>query len=90
MPLAGGTRLGPYEVLSAIGAGGMSACGHAERRPATPERGISEATRWGWPAFAKASARPPKLAEAEASGGGGPSATGELWGLSPSRSSRWR
>jgi len=32
MPLTTGTRLGSYEILAAIGAGGMSACGrHAER-----------------------------------------------------------
>ena len=32
MALNVGTRLGPYEIVSAIGAGGMSACGHAEPR----------------------------------------------------------
>ena len=31
MPLNTGTRLGPYEILSPIGAGGMSACGRSER-----------------------------------------------------------
>ncbi len=31
MPLTTGTRLGPYEVVAAIGAGGMSACGRGER-----------------------------------------------------------
>jgi hypothetical protein len=30
MALSPGTRLGPYEILSAIGAGGMSACGPAQ------------------------------------------------------------
>ena len=30
MPLTPGTRLGPYEIVSAIGAGGMSARGYAE------------------------------------------------------------
>ena len=30
MTLSAGTRLGPYEIASAIGAGGMGACGHAE------------------------------------------------------------
>jgi hypothetical protein len=29
MSLAPGSRLGPYEIQSALGAGGMSACGHA-------------------------------------------------------------
>ena len=42
MSLAPGTRLGAYEIVSALGAGGMSACGQAER-----ERGISEASRRG-------------------------------------------
>ena len=31
MALTAGTRLGPYEILSAIGAGGMSARGRSER-----------------------------------------------------------
>jgi hypothetical protein len=44
MPLTTGTRLGPYEILSALGAGGMSACGHAEARA---EASASE-TRRGW------------------------------------------
>ena len=35
-----GERLGPYEIQAAIGAGGMSARGHAE--------GISVSSRWGW------------------------------------------
>ena len=35
-----GTRLGPYEILSALGAGEMSARGYAE--------GISVSSRWGW------------------------------------------
>src|SRR5262245_50194422 len=38
MTLATGARLGPYEIVSALGAGGMSACGHAE-----PRTGKSEA-----------------------------------------------
>ena len=40
MALSVGTRLGPYEVVALIGAGGMSACGYAE--------GISVSSRWGW------------------------------------------
>jgi hypothetical protein len=37
MTLAAGTRLGPYEIISAIGAGGMGACGHAEPRTSESE-----------------------------------------------------
>ena len=33
MPLTAGTRLGPYEIVSPLGAGGMSARGYAEARP---------------------------------------------------------
>ena len=40
MALSVGTRLGNYEIVSAIGAGGMSACGYAE--------GISVSSRRGW------------------------------------------
>ena len=40
MPLGPGVRLGVYEVLGLIGAGGMSARGHA--------KGISLSSRWGW------------------------------------------
>jgi hypothetical protein len=42
MPLAPGTRIGPYEVLAAIGAGGMGACGHTAR-----ERGVGVSARGG-------------------------------------------
>jgi hypothetical protein len=31
MTLASGTRIGAYEITCAVGAGGMSACGRAER-----------------------------------------------------------
>ncbi|MGB2712806.1 MAG: hypothetical protein WBC51_01410 [Vicinamibacterales bacterium] len=31
MALTSGTRIGAYEIVSAVGAGGMSACGRAER-----------------------------------------------------------
>ena len=37
MPLQPGTRLGPYEIVCAIGVGGMSACGHAELRTSKSE-----------------------------------------------------
>jgi hypothetical protein len=40
MTLVAGARLGPYEIVAPLGAGGMSACGHAE--------GISVSSRWGW------------------------------------------
>ena len=42
--LTAGTRLGPYEIVAAIGAGGMSACGYAE---AGAEASAS-VTRRGW------------------------------------------
>ncbi len=42
MSLEPGTNLGPYEIISALGAGGMSACGHAAR-----ERGVSVSSRGG-------------------------------------------
>jgi hypothetical protein len=32
MPLTIGTRLGPYEIVAPLGAGGMSAGGYAEPR----------------------------------------------------------
>ena len=31
MPLTPGSRLGSYEVIAPLGAGGMSACGRSER-----------------------------------------------------------
>jgi hypothetical protein len=37
MPLEIGARIGPYEVVGALGAGGMSACGHASRRTSESE-----------------------------------------------------
>ena len=38
MPLTSGTRLGSYEVISALGAGGMSACGPRAERVGEPRR----------------------------------------------------
>jgi hypothetical protein len=40
MTVTVGAKLGPYEILSALGAGGMSACGYAG--------GVSVSSRWGW------------------------------------------
>jgi hypothetical protein len=48
MPLTAGALIGQYEIGSALGAGGMSACGHAEPRPVKPRRGISVSSRRGW------------------------------------------
>jgi hypothetical protein len=39
MTLTSGTRLGPYEVIAPLGAGGMSACGHAGAPSAAPALG---------------------------------------------------
>jgi len=38
MPLAAGTRLGSYEIVAGIGAGGMSACGRGAARVEAPPR----------------------------------------------------
>ena len=41
MPLTAGTRLGSYEIVAPIGAGGMSACGRgAEPVEAPPRAGV--------------------------------------------------
>jgi hypothetical protein len=47
MPLTPGTRLGPYEVIAPLGAGGMSACGRGERaQRVEPQRaGVGPRTR---------------------------------------------
>ena len=37
MPIVSGSRLGLYEVVSPLGAGGMSACGHTEPRTCKSE-----------------------------------------------------
>ncbi len=39
MPLSTGTRLGSYEVLSSLGAGGMGARGRRAERVSEPRRG---------------------------------------------------
>ena len=53
MTLAAGTRLGPYEILSALGAGGMSARGHAEGISVSSRsrRGPQRGNRVGVPAW---------------------------------------
>ena len=48
MPLTTDARLGPYKILSALGAGGMSACGHASARHRWPSASISEGSRREW------------------------------------------
>jgi len=40
MALTSGTRLGPYEITAAIGAGGMGACGCRAERVREPKRGL--------------------------------------------------
>jgi hypothetical protein len=60
MPLTAGSRLGPYEIVSPLGVGGMSACGHAEPRTCESEvrhrrqfargRGPQRGSRVGVPA----------------------------------------
>jgi len=58
MPLAAGQRLGPYEIVATLGAGGMSACG------CVSERSESSALAWGWAAFARPSRASASYAEA--------------------------
>ena len=49
MPLTTGTRLGAYEIQSVLGAGGMSACGHAEAAAMRCRgEGIGVNSRRGW------------------------------------------
>jgi len=47
MALNPGTSLGPYEILSAIGAGGMGACGRDERATCEASRSRVESLRCG-------------------------------------------
>jgi hypothetical protein len=39
MALTSGARLGPYEIISPIGAGGMGACGRRAERVSEPRPG---------------------------------------------------
>ena len=49
MALSVGTRLGSHEIVNAIGAGGMSACGHAALAATrSRQRRISISSRRGW------------------------------------------
>ena len=61
MPLTPGTRLGPYEITDAIGAGGMGACGRGGRA----ERVAPQRVR----AFSRAER---EMREAPSAGGGAP------------------
>ena len=47
MPLVIGARLGSYEVVAPLGAGG-SACGHAKPRPPDAAASLSVSSRRGW------------------------------------------
>ena len=58
MPFDAGMRLGPYEIVAPLGAGGMSACGRGERAAGVPNAGPTRGSRaWdpnaaaalGWP-----------------------------------------
>ena len=40
MPLTSGTRIGPYEIVGWLGAGGMSACGRRGERVFESSRGL--------------------------------------------------
>ena len=49
MPLANGTRLGIYEIVALLGAGGMSARGYAALAAMrSRQRRISVSSRRGW------------------------------------------
>ena len=59
--IAVGARLGPYEIIAPLGAGGMNARGPAEPRTSDSEARRQRQFALGVPAFAKATAGPPKL-----------------------------
>ena len=61
MPLPAGTRLGPYEITGALGAGGMSAGGRGERAQRVEPQRVR--------AFSRAER---EMREAPSAGGGAP------------------
>jgi hypothetical protein len=86
MPLTTGSRLSHYEILGARGAGGMSACGHAEPRTSKSEARHQRQNALGVPAFAKATARSRRSSQAKSRAEAeGPSASEEMLTPSPCR-----
>jgi hypothetical protein len=75
MTLAPETRLGPYAILSLIGAGGMGACGHGERAAGAP----NAVAALGWPMRVEPSRR----------GGGAPRQFLKQTDLAHAGVSRW-
>ena len=66
MPLIVGTRLGPYEILSALGAGGRgSALDLAERFPAKA-KSYENATVWRFPRRSARGHAEPRTSDSEA------------------------
>ena len=61
MPLTAGTHLGPYEIIAALGAGGMSACGRGERAERVEPLHAGALSRRG-----------ARMREAASAGGGAP------------------
>ena len=45
--IATGTKIGHYEIVGWLGAGGMSACGYAEPRTCKSETEVSASVRGG-------------------------------------------
>ena len=89
MTLTPGTRLGPYEIQAAIGAGGAPAA-MPSRSHVTPRRGISVSSRRGWGPHDSPEAESlrsrPRNSEALRGVGVGPHASSQMLTLSPCRS----